>query len=207
MINKSYVFSRLRFGCQILANGLEGIVYQGIGKRRADFPLVKEGDEDLERTRRRILSRGCEHLALVGHVRGAQTQCETLTFRVELKSCNACCRRYADCTSLFSSGPNNHVYNRLFSDKSRLSTTPMAAFMSIVASSGFARLMAALSIRIVCSNISKALLRTKRLSSSRAAAKALIIKPMSRPTITVMSRTIIVTERRCTYLSLTFVGV
>jgi hypothetical protein len=99
------------------------------------------------------------------------------------------------------------VYSRLFSDKSRLRTTPMAAFMSITASSGFARLMAALSTRIVCSNISKALLRTKRLSSSSAAAKALIIKPMSRPTITVMSGTIIATEERCTHISLTFVGV
>lgn len=83
----------------------------------------------------------------------------------------------------------------------------MAAFMSIAASSGCARLMAALSTRIVCNSISKALLRTKRLSSSSAAAKALIIKPMSRPTITVTSETVIATEKHRIRFSLTFVGV
>lgn len=191
----------------MLVDGFEGVIYQGFSKRRTDFPFVKEGDENLERTGLGILSRGCEHFILMGQVRYVPAQSETLTLRVELKSCNACCRRYSDCTSLFSSGPNNHVYNRLFSDKSRLRTTPTAAFMSIAVSSGFARFIAALSIRIVCSNISRALLRTKRLSSSSAAANALIIKPMSRPTIAVMSEMIIVIGRRCTHLSLTFVGV
>jgi hypothetical protein len=33
----------------MLADGFEGIIYQGIGKRRTDLPLVKEGNEDLER--------------------------------------------------------------------------------------------------------------------------------------------------------------
>lgn len=47
--------------------------------------------------------------------------------------------------------------------------------------------MAALSIRIDCSKRSSAPRRTNKLSSSRAAENARIIKPMSRPTIAAIS--------------------
>lgn len=80
------------------------------------------------------------------------------------------------------------MYILRFRDKSRLRTTLVAARIKMLLSSSEAFLTAMLSTRSDWIRMSNALLLTSRSSSSKAAAKARIIRPISRPTMAVMSK-------------------
>ena len=61
----TYVFRALSLHLYMLFDGLERVVYQNFGQRAANFPFVKQRNEDLEWARSGVLCGGIDHFFLL----------------------------------------------------------------------------------------------------------------------------------------------